>query len=249
MSLLDKRPSNTVPYVAVAIVSCMAGALVGSLNMGSENTPTFLATTPITTMTKPATLPYATTIPAPRLNNPATRLAASQYINGEDVALPESEEGLMFVEGPNVQSKVPNTLLAAIAAAVASVGAGIAGYVSKKRNLAKEMATGAAAAAVTLSTVGAAHAYQAPAPALFAKACAACHIAGGNLVIKGHTLSRSAMEKYLDGGWTKDAIEYQIRNGKGPMPAWEGILSEGDIAALRDYVYAQSTGEWVDVDE
>ena len=29
----------------------------------------------------------------------------------------------------------------------------------------------------------------------------------------------------------------------------QGILSEGDIAALRDYVYAQSTGEWVDVDE
>ena len=43
----------------------------------------------------------------------------------------------------------------------------------------QEMATGAAAAAITLSTVGAAHAYQAPAPALFAKACAACHIAGG----------------------------------------------------------------------
>ncbi len=46
---------------------------------------------------------------------------------------------------------------------------------------------------------------------------------------------------------TQEAIEYQVRNGKAPMPAWEGILGEDEIAAVTDYVYEQSAGEWSNV--
>jgi len=82
---------------------------------------------------------------------------------------------------------------------------------------------------------------------IFETNCGACHQGGGNNIIEGHTLSKTAMEKYLDGGWNKEAIEYQIRNGKGPMPAWEGVLSEDEIKAMTDWVYEQSQGQFKDV--
>eukprot|EP00468_Gymnochlora_sp_CCMP2014_P007000 CAMPEP_0167746036 /NCGR_PEP_ID=MMETSP0110_2-20121227/3484_1 /TAXON_ID=629695 /ORGANISM="Gymnochlora sp., Strain CCMP2014" /LENGTH=124 /DNA_ID=CAMNT_0007630745 /DNA_START=594 /DNA_END=968 /DNA_ORIENTATION=- len=82
---------------------------------------------------------------------------------------------------------------------------------------------------------------------IFETNCGACHQGGGNNIITGHTLSKTAMEQYLDGGWNKEAIEYQIRNGKGPMPAWEGVLSEDEIKAMTDWVYEQSTTTFKDV--
>merc|ERR1712137_1541147 len=82
---------------------------------------------------------------------------------------------------------------------------------------------------------------------IFETNCGACHQGGGNNIIEGHTLSKTAIEKYLDGGWNKEAIEYQIRNGKGPMPAWEGVLSEEEIKAMTEWVFEQSTGQFKDV--
>eukprot|EP00471_Norrisiella_sphaerica_P000975 CAMPEP_0184480220 /NCGR_PEP_ID=MMETSP0113_2-20130426/1705_1 /TAXON_ID=91329 /ORGANISM="Norrisiella sphaerica, Strain BC52" /LENGTH=152 /DNA_ID=CAMNT_0026858547 /DNA_START=55 /DNA_END=513 /DNA_ORIENTATION=- len=82
---------------------------------------------------------------------------------------------------------------------------------------------------------------------IFETNCGACHQGGGNNIITGHTLSKTAMEQYLDGGWNKEAIEYQIRNGKGPMPAWEGVLSDEEIKAMTEWVYEQSTGAFKDV--
>lgn len=52
------------------------------------------------------------------------------------------------------------------------------------------------------------------------------------MISAGKVLSKTAIEEYLDGGYTKEAIEYQVRNGKGPMPAWEGVLSEDEIVAV-----------------
>lgn len=180
------------------------------------------------------------------------RQAAPMYAARDLDSVPMETTTEEAFEGLAAQPQVSAGIVAGTVAACTAAFVAVATYVYKQRsaaeNLARTAACTAAVGAVTLSTAAAANAYQAPAPALFAKACAACHIAGNNLVIPGHTLSRTAMEKYLDGGWTKDAIEYQIRNGKGPMPAWEGVLTEGDIAALRDYVYDQSTGEWADVE-
>merc|ERR1711988_1193760 len=82
---------------------------------------------------------------------------------------------------------------------------------------------------------------------IFETNCGACHQGGGNNIITGHTLSKTAMEQYLDGGWNKESIEYQIRNGKGPMPAWEGVLSDEEIKAMTEWVYEQSTTTFKDV--
>nr|P00119.1 RecName: Full=Cytochrome c6; AltName: Full=Cytochrome c-552; AltName: Full=Cytochrome c-553; AltName: Full=Cytochrome c553; AltName: Full=Soluble cytochrome f [Euglena gracilis] len=82
---------------------------------------------------------------------------------------------------------------------------------------------------------------------VFADNCSTCHVNGGNVISAGKVLSKTAIEEYLDGGYTKEAIEYQVRNGKGPMPAWEGVLSEDEIVAVTDYVYTQAGGAWANV--
>eukprot|EP00798_Chlamydomonas_sp_ICE-L_P005015 gene5015-34800_t len=76
---------------------------------------------------------------------------------------------------------------------------------------------------------------------LFNNNCAACHQGGNNSVINDRTLDKAALEAYLEGGYSLDAVTHQINNGKGPMPAWEDTLEEEEIAALAQYVMSQST--------
>lgn len=251
MTLLNNKPTQgATPYVLVAAVAAIAGSVAACLVMGTQVSGTMHMAAPVTA-TRPTTMISPTVAMHGRPIQGARR-GAPMYAARNFDSMPMETAAEEAFEGLVAQPKVSAGMIAGTFAACTAAFVAIVTFVSKQRsaveNLGRTAATTAAVGAVTLSTAAAANAYQAPAPALFAKACAACHIAGNNLVIPGHTLSRTAMEKYLDGGWTKDAIEYQIRNGKGPMPAWEGVLTEGDIAALRDYVYDQSTGEWADVE-
>ncbi|KAF5825312.1 hypothetical protein DUNSADRAFT_11812 [Dunaliella salina] len=71
----------------------------------------------------------------------------------------------------------------------------------------------------------------------FSLPAAACHLGGRNSIIADRTLDREAIEKYLAGGFTMEAIEYQVANGKGAMPAWQDILDEDEIKDVAEYVY------------
>nr|P83391.1 RecName: Full=Cytochrome c6; AltName: Full=Cytochrome c-553; AltName: Full=Cytochrome c553; AltName: Full=Soluble cytochrome f [Cladophora glomerata]1LS9_A Chain A, Cytochrome C6 [Cladophora glomerata] len=75
---------------------------------------------------------------------------------------------------------------------------------------------------------------------VFAGNCAACHLGGNNSVLADKTLKKDAIEKYLEGGLTLEAIKYQVNNGKGAMPAWADRLDEDDIEAVSNYVYDQA---------
>lgn len=77
---------------------------------------------------------------------------------------------------------------------------------------------------------------------LFKQNCAACHIGGGNLVAANKTLKKDALEKYNI--YTKEAIVYQITNGKNAMPAFGERLSSGQIESLAEYVLAQADKDW-----
>ena len=50
------------------------------------------------------------------------------------------------------------------------------------------------------------------------------------------------MKEHLEGGFTEKAIIYQVKNGKGAMPAWSGRLSEDEINNVAAYVYDQAKG-------
>lgn len=109
----------------------------------------------------------------------------------------------------------------------------------------QKLATGALAAVVAAGAL-------LPAPVMaadlalgkqvFEGNCAACHSGGGNSVIPDHTLQKAAIEQFLTGGLTLEAITYQVENGKGAMPAWDGTLDDDEIQAVSAYVYDQATG-------
>lgn len=77
---------------------------------------------------------------------------------------------------------------------------------------------------------------------LFSQNCAACHAGGGNLVNAMKTLKKEALEKY--DMYSKEAIVYQVTNGKNAMPAFGNRLSTSQIEHLAEYVLAQADKGW-----
>ncbi|PSC76507.1 7-hydroxymethyl chlorophyll a chloroplastic [Micractinium conductrix] len=77
---------------------------------------------------------------------------------------------------------------------------------------------------------------------IFNANCAACHTGGQNSVQLEKTLDKAALEQYLTGGFNIEAIETQVENGKGAMPAWGGRLSEEEIQGVAAYVFKQADG-------
>eukprot|EP00892_Ulva_mutabilis_P005889 jgi/Ulvmu1/3672/UM017_0086.1 len=79
---------------------------------------------------------------------------------------------------------------------------------------------------------------------VFSANCAVCHSGGKNVLIPTKTLEKAAIEKYLEGGFNLSSILYQVQNGKGQMPAWEGVLEDEEIDAVSNYVYATAQAGW-----
>jgi cytochrome c6 len=136
-------------------------------------------------------------------------------------------------------------LLSRTATSKATVAASRRPAVRVQASAAANKAAAAAAAAIVVATtsVGAAQAADLALGAnVFNGNCAACHMGGGNNVIPDHTLQKAAIEQFLTGGFNVEAIETQVRNGKGAMPAWEGRLDDDEIVAVANYVYDQAAG-------
>lgn len=81
---------------------------------------------------------------------------------------------------------------------------------------------------------------------LFSANCAACHMGGGNVISASRTLSLTDLQAHLEsyGMDPIEAIEHQIENGKNAMPAYEGKLSDQDIADVAAYVESQAERGW-----
>lgn len=92
------------------------------------------------------------------------------------------------------------------------------------------------------------------APAQFARSCAGCHVAGGNVVDARKTLRAPDLE--ANGVAEKDALAKLVYYGKGKMPGYgEGCapagrctfaarLSDAEIDALAAYVLEQAAAGW-----
>lgn len=77
---------------------------------------------------------------------------------------------------------------------------------------------------------------------VFSQNCAACHAGGRNLVNAMKTLKKEALVKY--DMYSKEAISYQVTNGKNAMPAFGNRLSSEQIEHLAQYVLAQADKGW-----
>lgn len=79
---------------------------------------------------------------------------------------------------------------------------------------------------------------------VFVLCVAACHAGGGNTVQVDRTLSKADVSAYLDGGFNRESIKYQVQNGKNAMPAWQDALDEEEIDGVVEYVYGKIESGW-----
>lgn len=81
---------------------------------------------------------------------------------------------------------------------------------------------------------------------IFNANCSACHMGGNNVIIADKTLKQAALEKYLANyaAGPKEAIMTQVKNGKNAMPAFNGRLSDDQIADVASYVLNQAQKGW-----
>lgn len=77
---------------------------------------------------------------------------------------------------------------------------------------------------------------------LFKNNCSVCHLRGNNIIIPEKNLKHSTLE--ANGMNSKDAISYQIINGKNGMPAFGGRLKESEIEKIASYVLEQAANNF-----
>ncbi|MEA5470954.1 cytochrome c6 PetJ [Spirulina sp. 06S082] len=76
---------------------------------------------------------------------------------------------------------------------------------------------------------------------LFSANCNACHLGGKNVINPSKTLSKTDLEK---NGYDLAAIIAQVTNGKPPMPAFKGRLSDEQIEDIATYVLEKAEKGW-----
>lgn len=69
---------------------------------------------------------------------------------------------------------------------------------------------------------------------IFNSNCIACHNGGTNVIIPEKNLKRLTLE--ANGMFAREAIMYQVLNGKNGMPAFGGRLTDTEIEDVAEYV-------------
>jgi cytochrome c6 len=69
---------------------------------------------------------------------------------------------------------------------------------------------------------------------LFLSNCNVCHLGGQNIIIPEKNLKKETLQ--TNGMYSREAISYQILNGKNGMPAFGGRLKENEIKLIAEYV-------------
>lgn len=77
---------------------------------------------------------------------------------------------------------------------------------------------------------------------VFQANCAGCHKNGGNVVARDKTLQKEALLKYNHS--SPQAIQKQVAEGHGKMPAFKNLLSPAQIEDVAAYVLDQAAQGW-----
>ncbi|MFM6191242.1 MAG: cytochrome c6 PetJ [Planktothrix sp.] len=77
---------------------------------------------------------------------------------------------------------------------------------------------------------------------IFEAQCVGCHVGGGNIVRRGKTLKKKALERnHLN---TLESISALVTNGKNNMSAYKDRLTDAEIQAVSAYVLEQAEKNW-----
>lgn len=77
---------------------------------------------------------------------------------------------------------------------------------------------------------------------IFSVHCVGCHVNGGNIIRRGKTLKKRALER--NGMDSLEAIASLVANGKGNMSAYKDRISENQIEDVSAYVLEQAEKGW-----
>jgi cytochrome c6 len=77
---------------------------------------------------------------------------------------------------------------------------------------------------------------------IFSVQCVGCHVNGGNIVRRGKTLKKKALQR--NGVESLEAIASLVANGKNNMPAYKDRLSAQQIENVSAYVLEQADQGW-----
>lgn len=77
---------------------------------------------------------------------------------------------------------------------------------------------------------------------LFENHCAGCHLHGGNIIRRGRTLKRTALERQGISG--PGAIAEIASAGIGQMGGYGEVLGNGGAEAVAAYVWQQALADW-----
>jgi cytochrome c6 len=77
---------------------------------------------------------------------------------------------------------------------------------------------------------------------IFEAQCVGCHAGGGNIVRRGKTLKKKALERNQVN--TLETISALVANGKNNMSAYKDRLTEAEIQAVSAYVLEQAETNW-----
>lgn len=77
---------------------------------------------------------------------------------------------------------------------------------------------------------------------IFQRKCASCHNSNGDgrTIVAGHFPNANLIDGVWRGDGSRDSIEKQIRQGRDPMPKFEGKLTDEEIRQTVTYVLALS---------
>jgi len=78
---------------------------------------------------------------------------------------------------------------------------------------------------------------------IFSANCAACHARGQNAIVADHTLEKTAIEKYLTGGFNEKAVAYQTK-GKPILPVFAERMADAEVALVAAYVIKSAANRW-----
>ena len=81
-----------------------------------------------------------------------------------------------------------------------------------------------------------------PGAGLFEQHCVGCHVHGGNIIRRGKTLRRAALERNGING--PERIAAIAAGGQGQMSAYGAVLGEGGPEAVALYVWQQAQLDW-----
>jgi len=77
---------------------------------------------------------------------------------------------------------------------------------------------------------------------VFDQNCAACHKDGGNIMNPNKTLSKESLEQ--SGMNSVDAVKQRVSEGKAPMPAFKGTLTDAQIDEVSAFVIEKANSGW-----